>query len=86
MVRSQPVVVAGRHLGSVVAGAEGWNFIAAEPVVADLHGQRFPSPEEAVRVAGLVLDRATRPPATPPVLRPPPVLRVVARDGEPDLP
>ncbi|MBK1656645.1 hypothetical protein [Paracraurococcus ruber] len=84
MVRSRPVSVGERHLGSVVAGAEGWNFIAADPVVADLHGQRFPSPEEAVRIAALVLGRASRPPAAPPVLRRPPVLRLVRRNGEPD--
>ncbi|MEN0077233.1 MAG: hypothetical protein AAGC69_22805, partial [Paracraurococcus sp.] len=59
---------------------EGWHVIAADPVVAALHGQRFPSPEEATRIAGLVLDRAQAVPATPPVLRPAPILRLVPKE------
>jgi len=66
MIQTHPVIVAGRLLGAAVAQEGGWSFIAADPLVADLHGQRFPSPAEACRIAGLVLDRARAIPPAPP--------------------
>jgi hypothetical protein len=81
VIRSRPVIVAGRFLGAVVSQAEGWSFIATDPAVADLQGKRFPDPDEAARIAGLVLERSRVAPASPPVLRPmpmaPPGLRLV---------
>ena len=69
MIESQPIVVAERLLGAAVSQHGGWSFVAADPVVADLHGQRFPSLAEARRIAGLVFDWARAIPATPPGLR-----------------
>lgn len=81
MIRSRPVIVAGRFLGAVVPQAEGWSFIATDPVVADLQGKRFPTPAEAARIAGLMLERSRQGPPAPPVLRLlPPALRLVAKD------
>jgi hypothetical protein len=77
MIQSHPIVVEGRVLGAVVSHQSGWHFIAADPAVVDLHGQLFQSLAEATRVAGLVLARAQAVPATLPVLRAPPSLRVV---------
>lgn len=70
MIHSRPVIVAGRFLGAVVSQAKGWSFIATDPAVADLQGKRFPSPAEAARIAGLVLERSRQAPPAPPVLRP----------------
>ena len=82
MIRTDPVVVEGRLLGIVVAHQAGWHFIAADPVVGDLHGQIFPHPDEARRIAGLVLTRGRALPPTLPVLRPAPTLRLVSdEDG-----
>jgi len=83
MNRTLTVVVEGQFLGAVVPLADDWSFVAADPVVADLHGGLFPSPEEATRIAGLVRDRARMLPTSLPVLRPPPARRVV-RGQEPD--
>ena len=81
MIRSRPIVVEGRFLGAVISQVEGWSFIATDPVVADLQGKRFPTPAEAARIAGLVLERSRQAPPQPPVLRPLPTpLRLVAKD------
>ena len=82
MSRTRPVVVEGQLLGAVLPLADGWSFIAADPVVADLHGGLSPSPEEATRIAGLVRDRARMLPTSRLALRSP-ALRVV-RGQEPD--
>ena len=64
----------------MTAQADGWSFIATDPVVADLQGKRFANPAEAERIAGLVLDRARLVPATLPVLRQPSGLRLVPQE------
>jgi hypothetical protein len=58
MVQSRPVLLDGRLVGLAVHAGPDWHFVAAEPVLDDLHGAHFPSAEEAARVARLVLDRA----------------------------
>lgn len=80
MIETRPVIVEGRVLGVVVTNQAGWYFIAADPLVGDLHGQIFPDPDEARRIAGLVLARARALPPGVPILRQPPVLRIV--DGD----
>lgn len=74
-------MVEGRLLGVVMAHHAGWHFVAADPVVGDLHGQVFRDEDEARRIAGLVLARARALPPTLPVLRQPPMLRVVDEDS-----
>ena len=71
MIQSQPVVVQGHVFGVAVSHPAGWHFVAADPRVADLHGQIFASPTEAARVAALVLERDSAVPPTLPVMRPP---------------
>jgi hypothetical protein len=58
MHTSRPIEVQGRFLGVAVTQAAHWRFIATDPVVEDLDGATFPSPAEAQRVAGLVLQRS----------------------------
>ncbi|MDO9708025.1 hypothetical protein [Paracraurococcus lichenis] len=66
MHTSRPIEVEGRFLGVAVTHAAGqagpaWRFIATDPVVEDLDGASFPSPAEAQRVAGLVVQRSRQP-------------------------
>ena len=66
MHTSRPIEVQGRFLGVAVTQvaptqAAHWRFIATDPVVEDLDGASFPSPAEAQRVAGLVLQRSRQP-------------------------
>jgi hypothetical protein len=61
MIRSRPVEVEGRFVGIAVLSARDWHFVPLEPVLDDLHGARFPSPEEAAHTAALVLHRARQP-------------------------
>jgi hypothetical protein len=66
MHTSRPIEVQGRFLGVAVTQvsptlAAHWRFIATDPVVEDLDGATFPSPAEAQRVAGLVLQRSRQP-------------------------
>lgn len=66
MHTSRPIEVEGRFLGVAVTHATGskgptWRFIATDPVVEDLDGFTFPSPAEARRVAGLVVQRSRQP-------------------------
>jgi hypothetical protein len=61
MHTSRPIEVQGRFLGVAVTQAAHWRFIATDPAVEDLDGASFPSPAEAQRVAGLVLQRSRQP-------------------------
>jgi hypothetical protein len=66
MHTSRPIEVQGRFLGVAVTQAAPtlaakWRFIATDPAVEDLDGASFPSPAEAQRVAGLVLQRSRQP-------------------------
>jgi hypothetical protein len=66
MHTSRPIEVQGRFLGVAVTQAAAtlaaqWRFIATDPVVEDLDGASLPSPAEAQRVAGLVLQRSRQP-------------------------
>jgi len=61
MHTSRPIEVQGRFLGVAVTHAAAWRFIATDPVVEDLDGATFPSPAEAQRVAGLVMQRSRGP-------------------------
>jgi hypothetical protein len=71
MHTSRPIEVQGRFLGVAVtqvaptqvapALAAHWRFIATDPAVEDLDGASFPSPAEAQRVAGLVLQSGRQP-------------------------
>ena len=81
MHTSRPIEVQGRFLGVAVTQAASplaapplaasplvsqWRFIATDPAVEDLDGASFPSPAEAQRVAGLVLQRSRQPAGTVP--------------------
>ena len=85
MIQSHPVVVQGHVLGVAVNHPAGWHFVAADPRVADLHGQIFASFSKATRVAALVLERDSAVPPTLPEMRPPSMQRHVwpeeNRDG-----
>lgn len=81
MIESRPVTVEGRILGVVLTHQLGWNLIATDPLVGDLHGRIFPSQVEASRIVGLVFARARALPAHPPGLRPLPALRIIDGDG-----
>lgn len=61
MHTSRPIEVQGRFLGVAVTQAAQWRFIATDPAVEDLDGATFPSPAEAQRVAGLVVQRSRQP-------------------------
>jgi hypothetical protein len=60
MIQSRPLELNGRFVGVAVNAATDWHFVAVDPLLDDLDGARFPNPEEMVRVARLVLDRAQR--------------------------
>jgi len=57
MIASRPVDIGGRFVGVAVASHDGWRFKAIDPVVDDLDGAHFGSPEDAARVAQLVVAR-----------------------------
>ena len=57
MIRSRPIEIAGRFVGVVVQSAADWHLVAVDPRLGDLHGARFPTAEDATRVARLTLAR-----------------------------
>ncbi|TCZ54651.1 hypothetical protein [Roseicella aquatilis] len=66
MHTSRPIEVQGRFLGVAVTQpaanrGSSWRFIATDPAVEDLDGFTFPSPEEARRIAGLVMQHGREP-------------------------
>ncbi|MCB4821270.1 hypothetical protein [Roseicella aerolata] len=66
MHTSRPIEVEGRFLGVAVTQATDhldsvWRFIATDPAARDLDGITFPSPAEARRAAGQVVQRDRRP-------------------------
>ncbi len=66
MIRSRPVEIAGRFVGVVVQSAADWHLVAVDPRLGDLHGARFPTAEDAARVARLTLAReVAAPPLSP---------------------
>lgn len=60
MRQSRPIVSGATLIGAAVTGDRGWHFVAVDPRLEDIHGASFPTPEEAERVAHLVLARETR--------------------------
>ncbi len=63
MIRSRPLEIGGRFVGIAVQSATDWHLVAVDPRLGDIHGARFPSAEEAARVARLVLIREAGPPS-----------------------
>lgn len=57
MIQSRSINDNGHLLGIATTADHGWLFTAIDPRVEDLHGSQFRSPDEAERVARLVLDR-----------------------------
>jgi len=66
MHTSRPIEVQGRFVGVAVAHAAAWRFIATDPAVEDIDGATFQSPAEALRIAGLVLNRSRGSAGKPP--------------------
>lgn len=60
MRQSRPIVAGATLIGAAVTGDRGWHFVAVDPRLEDIHGATFPTPEEAERVAHVVLARETR--------------------------
>lgn len=58
MIQSRPIDIDGRFVGIAVNAAADWHFVAVDPQLDDLHGAHFASPDEAARVARLVLQRS----------------------------
>jgi len=54
---SRPISVEGRFVGVAVAREADWMFLATDPSMEDLEGAAFASPDEAARVARVVLAR-----------------------------
>jgi len=65
MIQSRPIDLNGRFVGVAVNASTDWHFVAIDPVLDDLDGARFASPEEMTRVAQAVLTRSQRQPALP---------------------
>ena len=61
MHTSRPIEVQGRFLGVAVSHVNAWRFIATDPGVEDIDGATCATPDEAQRVAGLVIGRRTQP-------------------------
>lgn len=59
MRQSRPIVDGASLIGAAVTGDRGWQFVALDPRLDDIHGAAFPSAEEAERVARLVFARET---------------------------
>jgi hypothetical protein len=76
MQAHHPLSVEGRLIGVAVANGRGFAVTIFESRLDDLSGACFPSPEEALRVARLVLQRDRGLPA--PVRQGFPPLRLVA--------
>jgi hypothetical protein len=58
MIQSRPIDIDGRFVGVAVNASANWHFVAVDPLVEDLHGARFASPEDVARVARLLLQRS----------------------------
>lgn len=57
MIQSRPIDIDGRFVGVAVNASADWHFVSVDPQLEDIHGAHFASPEEAARVARLVLQR-----------------------------
>jgi hypothetical protein len=68
MIQSRPIELDGRFVGVAVNASTDWHFVAVDPLLDDLHGAHFPSPEEMARVARQLLNRARLPRGTAPRL------------------
>jgi hypothetical protein len=62
MIQSRPVEIDGHFVGVAVNASADWHFVAVDPRLDDLNGAHFRAPEELVRTARLVLQRARRQP------------------------
>jgi hypothetical protein len=58
MIQSRPIEIDGRFVGVAVHASADWHFVAVDPLVEDIHGRHFASPEDVARTARLVLLRA----------------------------
>ncbi|MGG5821121.1 hypothetical protein [Falsiroseomonas sp. HW251] len=58
MIQSRPIEIDGRFVGVAVNASADWHFVAVDPLLDDLDGVHFPSPEEMARVARQALNRA----------------------------